>query len=74
MRASVLFEQGKPLSVEDVELEAPRAGEVLVRIVLGDEGAGVVESLGPGVGGLAPGDHVILSWAPTCGNGRAVYS
>jgi Zn-dependent alcohol dehydrogenase len=32
MRASVLFEQGKPLSVEDVELEAPRTGEVLVRM------------------------------------------
>ena len=33
MRASVLFEQGKPLSVEDLELEAPRAGEVLVRMM-----------------------------------------
>ena len=32
MRASVLFEQGKPLSVEDLELEPPRAGEVLVRM------------------------------------------
>lgn len=91
MRASVLFEQGKPLSVEDLELEAPRANEVRVRmtasgvchsclhaadgswkgvpvpIVLGDEGAGVVEEIGPGVTELAPGDHVILSWAPTCG-------
>jgi hypothetical protein len=36
-------------------------------IVLGDEGAGVVEALGPGTPGLAVGDHVILSWAPTCG-------
>src|SRR5437867_5752248 len=91
MRASVLFEQGKPLSVEDLELEPPRRGEVLVRmaasgvchsclhaadgswkgvpvpIVLGDEGAGVVEDVGPGVEGLATGDPVILSWAPTCG-------
>ena len=32
MRASVLFEQGKPLRVEELELEAPRAGEVLVRM------------------------------------------
>ncbi len=32
MRASVLFEQGKPLSVEDLELEPPRRGEVLVRM------------------------------------------
>jgi Zn-dependent alcohol dehydrogenase len=91
MRASVLYEQGKPLGVEDLELEPPRTGEVLVRmaasgvchsclhaadgswkgvpvpIVLGDEGAGVIEEVGPGVDGLAPGDPVILSWAPTCG-------
>src|SRR2546422_8482216 len=91
MRASVLFEQGKPLSVEDLELEPPRRGEVLVRmvasgvchsclhaadgswkgvpvpIVLGDEGAGTVESVGAGVRDLQAGDHVILSWAPTCG-------
>jgi S-(hydroxymethyl)glutathione dehydrogenase / alcohol dehydrogenase len=91
MKASVLFEPGKPLGVEDLELEPPRPGEVLVRmtasgvchsclhaadgswkgvpvpIVLGDEGAGVVEDVGPGVEGLAAGDPVILSWAPTCG-------
>src|ERR1700741_748797 len=91
MKASVLFEQGKPLSVEEVELEPPRAGEVAVRmaasgvchsclhaadgswkgvpvpIVLGDEGAGVVEQVGAGVDELTRGDHVILSWAPTCG-------
>ena len=91
MKASVLYEQGKPLGVEDLELEPPRRGEVLVRmaasgvchsclhaadgswkgvpipIVLGDEGAGVVEDVGPGVDGLAAGDPVILSWAPTCG-------
>lgn len=37
-------------------------------IVLGDEGAGVVEAVGPGVTSLAAGDHVILSWAPSCGH------
>jgi S-(hydroxymethyl)glutathione dehydrogenase/alcohol dehydrogenase len=91
MRASVLHEQGTPLGIEDLDLEPPRTGEVLVRmvasgvchsclhaadgswkgvpvpIVLGDEGSGVVEEVGPGVEGLAPGDPVILSWAPTCG-------
>ena len=91
MRASVLFEQGKPLTVEELELSPPRAGEVRVRmtasgvchsclqaadgswkgvpvpIVLGDEGAGVVDAIGPGVTELRAGDHVILSWAPTCG-------
>lgn len=35
-------------------------------IVLGDEGAGVVESVGPGVTSVAPGDHVVVSWAPGC--------
>jgi S-(hydroxymethyl)glutathione dehydrogenase/alcohol dehydrogenase len=40
---------------------------VPVPIVLGDEGAGVVEAAGPGVQTLKAGDHVILSWAPTCG-------
>jgi S-(hydroxymethyl)glutathione dehydrogenase/alcohol dehydrogenase len=36
-------------------------------IVLGDEGAGVVEEIGSGVTGLKRGDHVVLSWAPSCG-------
>ena len=32
MRASVLFEPRTPLKVEELELEAPREGEVLVRM------------------------------------------
>ncbi|MFL5927661.1 MAG: alcohol dehydrogenase catalytic domain-containing protein [Gaiellaceae bacterium] len=35
--------------------------------VLGHEGAGVVEAVGPGVSRVAVGDHVALSWAPSCG-------
>jgi Zn-dependent alcohol dehydrogenase len=35
--------------------------------VLGHEGAGVVEAVGEGVRRVAPGDHVALSWAPSCG-------
>ncbi len=31
-RAAVAFQAGKPLSIEEVELEGPRAGEVLVEI------------------------------------------
>jgi aryl-alcohol dehydrogenase len=83
--------EGQPYPVlEMLELEAPRAGEVLVRlvatgichtdlkvhaghsagtprpVVLGHEGAGVIESIGEGVTGLAPGDHVVLSGS-SCG-------
>jgi S-(hydroxymethyl)glutathione dehydrogenase/alcohol dehydrogenase len=36
-------------------------------MVLGHEGAGVVEAVGSEVDGLAAGDRVILSWAPSCG-------
>lgn len=36
-------------------------------IVLGDEGAGIVEASGRGVRGVREGDHVVLSWSPTCG-------
>lgn len=77
------------LTVEDVELEAPRAGEALVRIhaagvchsdlhtyrgelrttppvVLGHEGAGIVEAVGPGVTRVKPGDRVMINWLPSC--------
>jgi Zn-dependent alcohol dehydrogenase len=36
-------------------------------IVLGHEGAGVVTEIGEGVTDLAPGDHVVLSFVPACG-------
>ncbi len=36
-------------------------------IVLGHEAAGVVESVGPGVEALAPGDTVVLTPCPPCG-------
>ncbi|MDQ1393789.1 MAG: S-(hydroxymethyl)glutathione dehydrogenase / alcohol dehydrogenase, partial [Acidimicrobiaceae bacterium] len=37
-------------------------------IVLGHEGAGVVEEVGDGVDELAAGDHVVISWVPQCGS------
>ncbi|HEX8137065.1 MAG TPA: Zn-dependent alcohol dehydrogenase [Pyrinomonadaceae bacterium] len=40
IKAAVLWEQGTPLSVEEAELEAPRAGEVLVEV----KAAGVCHS------------------------------
>lgn len=98
MKAAVLREVHKPLTVEEIELGSPQQNEVLVRIeasgvchsdlhrihgdfpsplpmVMGHEGAGVVEELGPGVIGLEVGDHVVLSIGPycnaceACGNG-----
>ena len=36
-------------------------------MVLGHEGAGVIEELGAGVTGLEVGDHVVVSWVPQCG-------
>jgi Zn-dependent alcohol dehydrogenase len=36
-------------------------------VVLGHEGAGVVEGVGAGVTRVRAGDHVTLSWTPACG-------
>ena len=36
-------------------------------MVLGHEGAGVVEEVGSAVTRVRPGDEVVLSWAPSCG-------
>jgi S-(hydroxymethyl)glutathione dehydrogenase / alcohol dehydrogenase len=36
-------------------------------IVLGHEGAGIVEAVGDGVSNCKPGDHVIMSFVPNCG-------
>jgi S-(hydroxymethyl)glutathione dehydrogenase/alcohol dehydrogenase len=34
----------------------------------GHEGAGIVTEVGPGVEDVAPGDHVVLSFIPSCGS------
>ena len=39
--------------------------------LLGHEAAGVVEAVGEGVTGVAPGDFVILNWRAVCGQCRA---
>jgi len=39
--------------------------------LLGHEAAGIVESVGPGVTGVAPGDYVILNWRAVCGTCRS---
>jgi S-(hydroxymethyl)glutathione dehydrogenase/alcohol dehydrogenase len=91
--AAVMAQVGAPLDVREISVDAPHAGEVLVRmaasgvchsdlhtldgvqpfplpVVLGHEGAGVVEAVGPDVTGLQAGDHVMLSWVPYCGRCR----
>ena len=35
-------------------------------IVLGHEGAGIVEAVGSEVAGVSAGDRIVLSWAPAC--------
>src|SRR5438552_5472391 len=39
--------------------------------LLGHEAAGIVESVGPGATGIAPGDFVVLNWRAVCGDCRA---
>ena len=90
VRAAIAWEPARPLEIDDVDLDGPKAGECLVRlaasgvchtdaytlsgrdpsglfpVVLGHEGAGVVEEVGPGVASLVPGDHVIPLYIPEC--------
>lgn len=99
-RAAVMREQRAPFQIEDVEIAAPRADEILVRMagtgvchtdivcrdafpvptpmVLGHEGAGVVEAVGSAVTSLKPGDHVVLSFnscggCPNCESHEPAY-
>jgi len=39
--------------------------------LLGHEAAGVVEAVGDGVTGVAPGDYVVIAWRAPCGNCRS---
>jgi alcohol dehydrogenase (nicotinoprotein) len=89
-RAAVVYGLNQPFVVKDLELEAPKAREVLVHLaasgvchsdwhhvvgdqiaqlpmVFGHEGAGIVEAIGPEVQHVKPGDHVVMSYIPSCG-------
>lgn len=57
----------------DVEALAGGCG-VAFPAVLGHEGAGVVESVGPGVRGLRKGDSVVLCFLPFCARCRCCRS
>jgi S-(hydroxymethyl)glutathione dehydrogenase/alcohol dehydrogenase len=50
----------------DVRLADGDLGDGRWPTVLGHEGAGVVEAVGPDAGGLAPGDHVAFCFVPPC--------
>lgn len=90
-KAAIAWKANEPLSIEDIEVAPPRAGEVRVRVIatsvchtdlytwsgadpegifpviLGHEGAGIVESVGDGVTNVAVGDHVVplCTWEPS---------
>ena len=89
-KAAVVYEPGKRIEVEELDLDGPQSGEVLIRylyaglchsdvhvaqgdlfarlpMVLGHEGAGIIEEVGPGVTRVKPGDHVVCSFIPNCG-------
>ncbi len=90
VKAAVAWEAEKPLEIEEIDLDGPKQGVVLVRlaatgvchtdaytlsgrdpeglfpVIMGHEGAGVVEEVGPGVTSVAPGDHVIPLYIPEC--------
>ena len=90
LEAPTPYADSKPLVVEELELDEPHAGELLVRVAaaglchsdlsvingarprpvpmaLGHEAAGVVERVGAGVTDVAEGDHVVLTFVPSCG-------
>lgn len=90
-RAAVAWSANQPLTIEEIEVQPPKAHEVRIKIVssgicrtddhalhgymknicfpviLGHEGAGIVESVGEQVTELKPGDKVIPLCIPQCG-------
>ena len=48
-------------------LELFTGRDTMYPVIGGHEGSGVVESVGEGVTGLVPGDHVAVSFVPSCG-------
>ena len=92
-KAAVVHEPGKPIEIEELDLDGPKDGEVLIRythaglchsdvhvahgdlparmpMVLGHEGAGIIEEVGRGVTRVKPGDKVVCSFIPNCGTCR----
>jgi len=59
LAASGMCHSDEHLVTGDLPFELP--------IVGGHEGAGIVQEVGPGVSWLAPGDHVVFGFIPSCG-------
>lgn len=97
MKAAVLYELNKPLVIEEIDIDEPGPGQVMVKtvsagvchsdlhqiegiwpvdlpVVLGHEGAGIVERVGEGVTYVQPGDHVVMNFIPFCGTCRYCQS
>jgi len=87
------FVRSRPIRIEELVLDPPGPGEVMVKIrgaglchsdlsiingdrprpvpmVLGHEGAGECVEVGEGVKDIRPGDHIVFSFAVSCGRCR----
>ena len=104
-RAAVLWGQNQEWVIEEIEIDPPKAGEVLIKtaaagmchsdehmitgdmsidnatadmvgmphmfpLIGGHEGSGVVVEVGEGVTSVKPGDHISVSFVPSCGRCR----
>ncbi|NKQ52405.1 NDMA-dependent alcohol dehydrogenase [Amycolatopsis sp. K13G38] len=58
----------------DAHLASGASPVPFLPVVGGHEGAGVVTKVGPGVRGIAEGDHVVLAFIPACGTCPACAS
>lgn len=90
IKAAVMRAANQPMTIEELTLDPPKRGEVLVRIeatgicrsdlsyidgkwpaplpiVLGHEGAGVIEAVGEDVPESRIGERVVLTFSPACG-------
>lgn len=54
----------------DYHMVTGEYGPLHFPMIGGHEGAGVVEKVGPGVTKVKPGDHVLLTFIPSCGHCR----
>ncbi|MGY3566182.1 alcohol dehydrogenase catalytic domain-containing protein [Sinomonas sp. RB5] len=90
MGAEPPYADSRPITVDELELEGPGPGELMVRIeaaglchsdlsvvngsrprplpmLLGHEAAGIVEDVGDGVESVRPGQRVVMTFLPRCG-------